>query len=79
MSSVTPPTTRRFFHDWTRDPLPPDLVLTPFQQFIRSRDWSTSPVGRMGNWSNTLRQMVLLIERDPVPCALYWVSDAGVI
>lgn len=68
MSKGVPPTTRRIFHDWTRDPLPPSLVLTPYQRFIRDDvDWNKSPVGPMAQWPPLLRQMVLFIERDPVP------------
>lgn len=80
MSLLTPPTDRkRFFHDWTREPLPPDLILTPFQQFLRNLDWTKSTVGPMCNWPNLLRQLVLLIERDPVPCAIYWGDEQTAI
>lgn len=71
MSKRAPPTPRRIFHDWTRDPIHPDIVLTPFQQWMRDDvDWNKSPVGPMAKWPPLLRQMVLLIVRDPVPYVL---------
>jgi hypothetical protein len=79
MASATPPTTRPRFHDWTRDPLPSDLVLTPFQQLIRSLNWAESPLGLMRNWPNLLRQMVLLIVRDPAPGAVFWGEEQTII
>ncbi|QDS77374.1 hypothetical protein FKW77_005719 [Venturia effusa] len=77
MSNTATSTSRRVFHDWTRDPLHPDIVLNPFQRFMREDvDWSKSTVGPMAKWPPSLRQMVLLIERDLVPSVLIWEEHA---
>jgi hypothetical protein len=80
MASAASPSSRpKKFHDWTRDPLPPDLIITPFQQFIRSVDWNKSPVGPMNKWPNWLRQQVLFLVKDPAPAAVYAGQEQTVI
>lgn len=70
MSRRSPPIARRIFHDWTRDPLHPDIVLTPFQKLTRDVDWSATLVGPMNQWPAWLRQQVLIMMVDSKPGAV---------
>lgn len=65
--------------DWTSvDDPPPNL--TPFQKFVRDGvDWSQSPLGLMKDWSQTLRQLVLMIMANPNPAVVYWGDSAAII
>jgi signal transduction histidine kinase len=58
--------------DWTRDVIPPEFQLTPWQSFMRDLDWSQSPLGLMASWPFQLRQMVQLITEDPQPAVICW-------
>ncbi|KAF2436987.1 hypothetical protein EJ08DRAFT_655137 [Tothia fuscella] len=69
---TTPPPKQRKNLDWTRNPPPPDLTITPFQQFVRDVDWTKSPLGPMDSWCDQLRFMVLLVIADPQPSFLSW-------
>ncbi|TID18815.1 putative histidine kinase M2QJp [Venturia nashicola] len=66
----SPPTAHRIFHDWTRDPLHPDIVLTPFQKLLRDVDWNVTLVGPMYQWPAWLRQQVLIMVADSKPGAI---------
>ncbi|RDI88308.1 hypothetical protein Vi05172_g2034 [Venturia inaequalis] len=70
MSKRSPPTARRIFHDWTRDPLHPDIVLTPFQKLMRDVDWNSTLVGPMNQWPAWLRQQVLMMVTDSKPACI---------
>lgn len=79
MSKRAPPTPRRIFHDWTRDPIHPDIVLTPFQKFIRDVDWNASLIGPMNQWPAWLRQQVLIMVADSKPSAIFVGDHQSVI
>lgn len=56
--------------DWTRIPVTSDL---PHHiQFARSRDWASTPLGPIENWSADLRAMANMIMGSPHPAAMYW-------
>lgn len=57
----------------------PTGVLTEHAIFIRSIDWSATPLGGMETWSSSLREVVNLLIRNPFPCALFWGEELTVI
>jgi hypothetical protein len=63
--------------DWTRDPLHENI--TPYQRFVRDVDWTKSPLGPMAQWSEQLRQYVLLIVADPHPAVVYWGESQAIV
>ncbi|KAI0521539.1 histidine kinase [Xylaria bambusicola] len=63
--------------DWTRIPLTPDL---PHHiHFARTRDWASTSLGPMEEWSSELRTISNLVMGSPHPAALYWGRDFTVI
>jgi PAS domain-containing protein len=64
--------------DWTRDDYPLDQ-LTSYQKFVRDVDWTKSPVGPMDQWSDQLRQTVILVMADPNPATVYWGDTQAAI
>ncbi|KAI1105718.1 hypothetical protein F4804DRAFT_110083 [Jackrogersella minutella] len=67
---VIPPPISQPSFDWTRLPFTEDLP--EHIQFARSRDWASTPLGPIENWSSDLRQMANLVMGSPNPVALYW-------
>lgn len=63
--------------DWTRDPIP--ATITPFQQFIRHVDWSTTDLGPMQTWRRELRQVVRFMIADTAPAILYWGPNSTIV
>ncbi|KAI0410186.1 histidine kinase [Xylaria palmicola] len=63
--------------DWTRIPLTPDL---PHHiQFARTRDWASTPLGPIEDWSPELRTVSNLVMGSPHPAALYWGREYTVV
>ncbi|KAI1150122.1 histidine kinase [Nemania diffusa] len=56
--------------DWTRIPLTPDLP--DHIRFARTRDWASTPLGPIEEWSPELRTISNLLMGSPHPAALYW-------
>ncbi|KAI1844538.1 hypothetical protein JX266_009211 [Neoarthrinium moseri] len=56
--------------DWTRIPLTMDLP--SHIQFARSRDWASTPLGPIEDWSADLRAMANMVMGSPHPAAMYW-------
>ncbi|KAI1342904.1 hypothetical protein F5Y15DRAFT_271562 [Xylariaceae sp. FL0016] len=56
--------------DWTRIPLTPDLP--DHIRFARTRDWASTPLGPMEDWSAELRAMANMVMGSPHPAAMYW-------
>ncbi|KAF7515675.1 hypothetical protein G7054_g14468 [Neopestalotiopsis clavispora] len=56
--------------DWTRIPLTQDLP--EHIRFARSRDWASTPLGPIENWSADLRAMANMVMGSPHPAAMYW-------
>ncbi|KAJ8129547.1 hypothetical protein O1611_g4085 [Lasiodiplodia mahajangana] len=56
--------------DWTRIPLTPDLP--EHIRFARTRDWASTPLGPIEEWSPELRTISNLLMGSPHPAALYW-------
>ena len=44
-------------------------------ELIRAKDWSTTPLGGMERWSETLISTVNLMLLSPFPFALYWGEE----
>lgn len=44
-------------------------------QLIRSTDWSTTPLGNIASWSDTLLVSVNLLLSAPIPMQLLWGPD----
>ncbi|KAI1459533.1 hypothetical protein F4805DRAFT_455697 [Annulohypoxylon moriforme] len=65
-----PPSLPQPSFDWTRIPITEDLP--EHIQFARSRDWASTPLGPIEDWSSELRQMANLVMGSPNPVALYW-------
>ncbi|KAI1175577.1 hypothetical protein F4777DRAFT_322917 [Nemania sp. FL0916] len=63
--------------DWTRIPLTPDLP--DHIHFARTRDWASTPVGPIEEWSLELRTISNLVMGSPHPAALYWGRELTVI
>ena len=63
--------------DWTRIPLTPDL---PHHiHFARTRDWASTSLGPIEEWSPELRTISNLVMGSPHPAALYWGRDFTII
>lgn len=56
--------------EWTRIPLTDDLP--EHILFARTRDWASTPLGPMENWSAGLRAMANMVMGSPHPAAMYW-------
>jgi len=56
--------------NWLADKYPD--TLTPFQQLVIDTDWSKSLLGPPKSWPQQLRDMYLLVMRDPSPACIYW-------
>ncbi|KAI0810151.1 histidine kinase [Xylaria sp. FL0064] len=63
--------------DWTRIPLTPDLP--DHIHFARTRDWASTPLGPIEEWSPELRTISNLVMGSPHPAALYWGRELTVI
>ncbi|GAP85337.2 putative hsp90-like protein [Rosellinia necatrix] len=63
--------------DWTRIPLTPDLP--EHIRFARTRDWASTPLGPIEEWSPELRTISNLVMGSPHPAALYWGREFTVI
>jgi hypothetical protein len=63
--------------DWTV----PRLKGTPSEHiaFVRSVNWSNTPLGPMKSWSSQFREVVNLVMRNPHPCALFWGEELTMI
>ncbi|KAH6657854.1 hypothetical protein BKA67DRAFT_504541, partial [Truncatella angustata] len=59
--------------DWTRIPLTPELP--SHIQFARTRDWASTSLGPIENWSADLRAMANMVMGSPHPAAMYWGPD----
>ncbi|KAI0160631.1 hypothetical protein GGR57DRAFT_388932 [Xylariaceae sp. FL1272] len=64
-------------YDWTRIPLTVDLP--EHIKFARSRDWASTPLGPIDNWSLELRTMANMVMGSPHPAAMYWGKELTVI
>ncbi|KAJ3570357.1 hypothetical protein NPX13_g5752 [Xylaria arbuscula] len=63
--------------DWTRIPLSADL---PHHiHFARTRDWASTSLGPIEEWSPELRTISNLVMGSPHPAALYWGRDFTII
>ncbi|CAJ2500598.1 Uu.00g034510.m01.CDS01 [Anthostomella pinea] len=67
--SVTLSSPRPSF-DWTRIPLTPDLP--EHVRFARTRDWASTPLGPIEDWSAELLAMANMVMGSPHPAAMYW-------
>lgn len=76
-SSVTIATPDDVVPDFTA--AKPKGVLTEHAQFIRNINWACTPLGHMDTWSQSLREIVNLLIRNPFPCALFWGEELTVI
>lgn len=56
--------------DWTRIPITPDLP--DHIKFARNRDWASTPLGPIEDWSPDLRAMANMVMGSPHPAAMYW-------
>ncbi|PZC99146.1 BaeS, Signal transduction histidine kinase [Pyrenophora tritici-repentis] len=73
ISSVTLSTPDSTVPDWT---VPhPRGVLSEHLQFVRSIDWSKTPLGAMNRWSIQFREIVCLVMRNPHPSSVFWGED----
>ncbi|KAF2969964.1 hypothetical protein GQX73_g3641 [Xylaria multiplex] len=63
--------------DWTRIPLTPDLP--DHIHFARTRDWASTPLGPIEEWSPELRTISNMVMGSPHPVALYWGREFTVI
>ncbi|KAI0425367.1 histidine kinase [Xylaria sp. FL1042] len=63
--------------DWTRIPLTSDLP--DHIHFARTRDWASTPLGPIEEWSPELRTISNLVMGSPHPAALYWGRELTVI
>ncbi|KAI3333994.1 histidine kinase [Ustulina deusta] len=63
--------------DWTRIPLTADLP--DHIHFARTRDWASTPLGPIEEWSPELRTISNLVMGSPHPAALYWGRELTVI
>jgi PAS domain-containing protein len=76
-SSVTIATPEDVVPDFTI--AKPKGILTEHTIFIRNIDWVNTPLGHMDTWSQSLREIVNLMLRNPFPCALFWGEELTVI
>ncbi|KAI0178807.1 hypothetical protein GGR52DRAFT_569718 [Hypoxylon sp. FL1284] len=74
---VVPPAEPLPSFDWTRIPITEDLP--EHIRFARSKDWASTPLGPIENWSAELRVMANLVMGSPNPTAMYWGSDLTTI
>lgn len=56
--------------DWTR--IVDTSGMPVHLQFARSKDWATTPLGPIEEWSPDLRTMSNMIMGSPHPAAMYW-------
>jgi PAS domain S-box-containing protein len=55
------------------------MLAPEMRAFVRSKDWSQTPLGPMADWSPNLRQAVDLVLASGFPMALRWGPDFIVI
>ncbi|KAK3645866.1 hypothetical protein LTR22_014532 [Elasticomyces elasticus] len=58
--------------DWTRFHVPD---LSPWTQYVREFDWSTTPLGPMASWSVHLRSVVVYMMNNPAPRIIIWGAN----
>lgn len=63
--------------DWTSEYSP--TKISPYVAWVRSIDWSQSPMGRMSQWSPQLRSFANLLMQDPKPAILLYGSDLTIL
>ncbi|EUC33058.1 hypothetical protein COCCADRAFT_5343 [Bipolaris zeicola 26-R-13] len=59
--------------DWTA--ANPKGVLPEHLTFVRSIDWSKTPLGAMNTWTIQFREIVCLVMRNPHPSSVFWGED----
>jgi PAS domain S-box-containing protein len=57
----------------------PERAFTPFVQFFRSVDWSSTSLGKIDDWPLQLHQMVNFVMHDPTPAFVLWGKELSVI
>lgn len=73
VSAVTLTTPDGAIPDWT---VPhPKGILSDHLKFVRSIDWSKTPLGAMNTWSMQFREIVCLVMRNPHPSSVFWGED----
>ncbi|KAF5851903.1 hypothetical protein GGP41_000640 [Bipolaris sorokiniana] len=59
--------------DWTV--ANPKGVLSEHLTFVRSIDWSKTPLGAMNTWTIQFREIICLVMRNPHPSSVFWGED----
>jgi hypothetical protein len=49
----------------------------PYEEFVLSYDWASTPLGAIDNWSISLRGAVNHLICNPSPTVLYWGTHQG--
>lgn len=62
-----------FAPDWTATK--PRGMLNAHQEFARSIDWASTPLGDMQTWTPELRQIANLVMKHPHSCALFYGDE----
>jgi len=57
----------------------PEIRFTPFVQFFRSVDWTSTVLGNVDDWPLQLHQMANFVMNDPTPAFVLWGKDLSVI
>ena len=57
-------------HDWTANTIPE--AISPWSKFLRTWNWSRTPLGPMSTWSPQLRVVANLVCIDTNPAVLWW-------
>ncbi|EMD90546.1 hypothetical protein COCHEDRAFT_79388 [Bipolaris maydis C5] len=63
--------------DWTA--AHPKGVLSEHLKFVRSIDWSKTPLGAMNTWTIQFREILCLVMRNPHPSCVFWGEDLTMI
>lgn len=67
-----PPSESPKLVDWTRFDIP---NLSSHTRFIKNFDWSSTPLGPIEQWSDSLRSMVVSISTNPDPRLIVWGEE----
>jgi len=65
---------------WSRQG--PQLDSGPHRQhleYLLAKDWSTTPMGPLHDWPQSLRTISSYVLNCPFPCAMFWGEDLGIL
>jgi len=81
--SLARPLSRRipsWTNAWSRNPPQADVgEHRQHLEYLLAKDWSSTPMGALTDWPQSLRTMSSYVLNCPFPCALYWGEDLAIL